>query len=362
MSWLLMRMVTRLYLTLFLSALGAVLLIFLVADFADRLGAYLNHPLSEIADLYWNKALVAVHQLAPAAMLLAAGATVSTLRQRGEWVAMQALGLSRLVIVLPVAVLTVGFAVLLMGFDELVVTNAGPRVDTLMVGTFNRRGDFRFFYSPHQWFRFSRHLVYVRGGADGALLKDVSIFEVDEAFRVVRRLDAAELHHRRGIEWEARQAREREFLESGESPFETRESVPVLLAGSNDDSFRVKAGRAEFMPTLELLNQLQVRARVGLPTERLVLALHNRFAYPATGFAATMLALALALRPMRRGHLTLALVEGLAVTMTLFGLLLVARALVLGEHVTAPMAAWAPIVGLLLVSAAMWWQAEHAPR
>jgi lipopolysaccharide export system permease protein len=89
-----------------------------------------------------------------------------------------------------------------------------------------------------------------------------------------------------------------------------------------------------------------------------VLALHNRFAYPVTGFAATMLALALALRPKRRGHLTLALVEGIVVTMTLFGLLLVGKALVLGEHLPAFAAAWSPIAVLLILSGAMWWRAE----
>jgi lipopolysaccharide export system permease protein len=363
-SWTLARSVAKLYLTLFVAMLGAVLLVFLVGDFADRLSAYLERPLADVATLYWNKALVALHQLAPAAMLLAAGATMSTLRQRGEWTAMRSLGLSRWVVVMPIGAVTLLAAVLLVGFDELVVSRAGPTVDRLMAEKFNRWGDFRFFYAPRQWFRLDDSLVYVRSGSTATELHDVTVFELDRDFRVTRRWDTATLTHLEGSRWLATPATERRFLPSGDSPVTAHERATLTLGGSTRDTFLVRIGRPEFMPTAELREQLQVRARVGLPVERLVLALHNRFAYPVTGFAATMLALALALREKRRGHLTLALVEGIVVTMTLFGLLLVGKALVLGEHVPAFAAAWAPIVVLLTISSVMWWaaEAERRPR
>lgn len=357
MSRLLMRMVMRLYLTMFLSVLAAVLVIFLVADFADRLGAYLNHPLVEVATLYWHKAMVALHQLTPAALLLAAGATASTVRKRGEWIAMQALGLSRVVLVAPIAAVALAAAVGMMAFDEFVVTTSGPRVDTMMVSTFHRYGDFRFFYTPQQWFRFGRSLVFVHG-EPGDELTGVTIFEVDEGFRVTRRLEADSLRFVGESEWQARGVLERTFLESGEAPLRRLDELQVRLQDSRRESFLLRAGRPEYTPTPELLRQMDLRSRVGLPRDRQVLALHNRFAYPATGFAAAMFALALALRRSRRGHLTLALVEGLVVTMALFTMLLTARAAVLGEHLTAGVAAWAPIVGLLLGSVALWAWAE----
>jgi lipopolysaccharide export system permease protein len=361
-SWTLMRAVGRLYLAMFAGVLAAVLVIFLVGDFADRLGAYLDHPVADVAELYWNKLLVALQQLAPAAMLLSGGAAVSVLRKRGEWTAMRALGLSRAVIVAPVAAVTLSCAVALVAFDELVVTGAGPKVDAMMVSRFHRWGDFRLFYTPQQWFRLDKHLVQVRGGEAAGVLSDVSLYELDQGFRVLRRLDVAELRHLGGVEWEATGVSERRFPGPGEAPLTHHEALRLSLPGSRADSFRVRPGRPEFMPTSVLRTQLAVRAQVGLPTQPLVLALHNRFAYPATGFAATMLALALALRPGRRGHLTLALVEGLVVTMALFGLLLVGKVLVVADRVPAPVAAWAPTVALLLVSGAMWWRDERPRR
>ena len=112
------------------------------------------------------------------------------------------------------------------------------------------------------------------------------------------------------------------------------------------------------MRVRDILDQQQIRAKLGLPTQRFWLALHNRFAYPMTGVGAAMLAVALALRPNRRGHLTLAIVEGLLVAVVLFAFMLVGKMLVLGERVPALVAAWAPMLGLLGASAMLWSHAE----
>ena len=356
-----MRMVLGLYARVLLAILGAVLVIFLVGDFADRLGAYLDHPAGEVAWLYWNKLLVAVQQLTPAAMLLSGGATVSFLRRRGEWTAMRGLGLSRWVVVLPILAAGVAASAGQMAFDEYVVSRAGPTVDRLMAYRFNRWGDFRFYYVPQRWFRLPQALVHVRGEPDGAVLREVTVLELDGDFTLQRRLDGAELRHAGGEQWVLTGATERRFPSPDQAPVMAHASLPVRLAGSGPDTFVVRSGRPEFMPLEDLLEQRAARAKVGLPVERFTLALHNPFAYPLTGLTATLLAVTLALRPRRQGHLTLALVEGLAVTLGLFSLLLMGKALVLGQHLSPAASAWGPAVGLVLVSAALWWQAER-PR
>jgi lipopolysaccharide export system permease protein len=354
-------MVSRLYARLLLGILGAVLLIFLVGDFADRLNAYLDQPLAEVTWLYWNKLLVAVQQLAPAAMLLAGGATVSFLRRRGEWTAMRALGLSRWVVLLPIIGVGAVAAVGVAAFDEWVVSRAGPRVDRLMAHQFHRWGDFRFYYVPQQWFRLPGALVHVRGEAGEGVLREVTVLELGADFQLVRRLDAAELRHVEGDRWTLGQVSERRFPAPGQAPLSLHEVLPLRLEGSSSDTFLVRSGRPEFMPVAALLEQRAARARVGLPVQRFTQAQHNRFAYPVTGLTAALLAATLALRPGRRGHLTASLVEGLAVTLGLFGLLLAGKALVLGQHVSPAVSAWGPAVGLVGVTAWLWWLADR-PR
>jgi lipopolysaccharide export system permease protein len=357
-SWILFRSVARLYLTLLAGALVAILVIFLVGDFADRMNAYLDKPLADVGLLYWHKLHVALHQLAPAAMLLAAAAAVSILRKRGEWTAMRALGMSRWVLVAPIGACALLASAGLVAFDEWVVTHSGTRVDRLMVERFQRWGDFRFYYFPKQWFRVGDWIIYVRGDSSALELRDVTLLRLGAGFTVERRLDADVMCWEAGDTWALQGATERRFGADGATEVAEHPALTLALPGSSADTFRIQAGRPELMRVADLRAQLAIRGKVGLPTERLWLALHNRFAYPLTGFAAAMLAAALALRRDRRGHLTVAIVEGLVVTLVLFSALLVGKALVLGEHLPAPVAAWAPPVGLLAASLALWARAE----
>ena len=70
--------------------------LFLVADFVDRARAYTGpNWVRDVAELYGWKAIVATHQLAPAALLLASATLVSLLRRRGDLTAILALGFGR---------------------------------------------------------------------------------------------------------------------------------------------------------------------------------------------------------------------------------------------------------------------------
>jgi lipopolysaccharide export system permease protein len=355
----LFRFVARLYLSLFVVALPGVVLVFLVADFGDRLSVFLNHRVLDVAELYWHKSLMTLHQLSPAAMLLAAGATVSVLRKRAEWTAMQALGASRWTVVAPVLVCASIMAVGLMAFDELVVTRSGERVDGLMANRFGRWGDYGFFYFPKQWFRVGSDIVHVRGESEAeGRLRDVTVYRLREGFQLAARIDADAIEPRGGERWALFEAVERRFEADGTSTLQRFPETELTLGGSDPQTFRIRQGRPEQMPLADLRAQQVIRAKVGLPVERFLLAMHNRFAYPLTGVAAALLAMSLALRPSRRGHLTLALIEGLLVSLALFAFMLMGKALVLGEHVSAGFAAWAPVVGLVLMGSGLWAYSE----
>ena len=124
----------------------------------------------------------------------------------------------------------------------------------------------------------------------------------------------------------------------------------VRLPGTRPDAFRIRTGRPEQMHLGELVEQQQRREAVGLPAARYALAFHQRLAYPLTGAAAALVAMALALRRNRRGHLTLTLVEGMVVAIALWGMLVVFKSLALAEHVLPIVAAWTPALCMLGVA------------
>jgi lipopolysaccharide export system permease protein len=116
------------------------------------------------------------------------------------------------------------------------------------------------------------------------------------------------------------------------------------------------------MKLLELKEQIRIRERVGLPSGQFKLALHNRFAYPLAAIPAALLAVGLAMRPSRKGHLTAALVEGLAIAIGLWGMMVVCRTLVMSDRLSPAVAAWAPMAVLVLTSVSYWFHAEGKLR
>jgi lipopolysaccharide export system permease protein len=359
-SAILARYVARLYLLFFVGALWGAVTIFLVGDLGDRWELFLGKAARDVLDLFVNKAAVLVHQLTPVAMLLAAGATVSTLRKRGEWLGMQALGVSRWAVLVPVCGCAAFVSGAAMAWGEFVVTRAGPRVDRLMVQKFGLWGDYRFYYFPQSWFRVGDHLINVRGETDPAgVMHDVTVLELDQSFRLVARYDAQEFASLGGDRWRLGGVTGWRFSGDGVALERAAGALDLCLAGTTPSTFQLRVGRPEQMRLIDLLRQQEVRAQLGLGTERFVLATHERFAFPITGWVATVLAALLALRQERRGHLTLTLVEGLLVTVALFSLVIVGRRLALGHHLPVEVAAWLPALMPLGAALALWWRVDE---
>lgn len=346
--------VLRLYLTYFVAMLAIVLAVFVIADFSDRVKLFMAHSLADVLLMYWNKSLVAVQQLGPPAMMLAAGAAISTLSKRGEVTAMRSLSLGPIALYAPIggaALLAVG---LLLAFDESVVTAAGAKVDDLAVTRFNSGWNAWYtYYRPTQWFRRGDEVLHVSGGDAKAGFEGVSLFKLGPDFRLVSRVDATRMEWVEGNTWDLASVVTRRFPREGDATLEQQGRARVELNFPRQ-VLVVQAGRPEYLPRAALLEQIRARREIGQPVEKHVLALHNRYAYPLTGLAGTLLALGLGLRPGRKGQLTTALVEGLAIAVAMWAMMVVGKGLALAGHLPIPAAAWAPCAMLALVAGGLW--------
>ncbi len=347
----LFRYVSKTYLTTFVGIFFAVLVIFLVTDFVDRAKSYTGpNWVRDVLELYAWKSVLVAQQLAPAALLLAAGAAMSVIRKRGELTAINALSFGPRALYLPVAIwsalLCVGFVL----FDEYAVVKAGPRVDEITTQRFRRWGDWRFYFQPKQWFRLQDRVFYLRAGDAERGFEDVTVLRLTPGFELGQRIDAERMHHVEGTRWMLEQVADRTFGADGQSTLRTAERAEYDL-GAPGNAFRIRKGRPEQMQLPVLWEQIDARAEVGLPTQQFRLAMHNRFAYPLAGLPAALLAVGLALRRDRKGHLTTALIEGLAIAMALWGMMVVCKTLVLSERMSPAVAAWTP--AFMLVVAAL---------
>jgi len=237
------------------------------------------------------------------------------------------------------------------------VVPAGVRVDEITVGRFNTWGDWGFYFVPKRWFRVEDRIFHLRSGESRTGYEDVTVLTVSPEFKLQRRIDAASLRWLAGTTWELTSVVERSF--DGRGGTQVRSSPRLELdLGLKQDAFYVRTGRPEQMYFPELLEQIEIRKAVGISSQIWALALHNRLAYPLAGLPAALLAIGLALRPGRRGHLTVALVEGLIVVTAMWGLMVISRALVVGERLEPVAAAWMPTALLTLGALALWLRRE----
>jgi lipopolysaccharide export system permease protein len=363
MRGLLFRHLCGQYLRLTGTVFAGVLTVFLVADFVDRAKSY-NGPnwLRDVVVLYGYKLLVAGHQLAPAALLLGAGALVAVLRARGELTAIQALGFPRWTLFGPVLVVSALVAAGLVVLDEVAVGRASQRVDEITTLRFHRWGDWRSFFGRKQWFRHGDRILHLQDGSADEGFRGVTVLTLDKAFALTERLEADTMVHVVGPNWRLTGVTVRSF--DGHAGSQLR-SLPdgVFDLGVLRGDLAIRPGRPEQMSARVLSEQIRARRQVGLPDRLFSLALHNRVAIPMMAVPAALLALALALRSGRQ-RLTAVLMQGLIVTLALWGLMVVARGLVVGGRLAPGLAAWAPVLVLGVAAAAMarWPSPRSRPR
>jgi lipopolysaccharide export system permease protein len=238
-----------------------------------------------------------------------------------------------------------------------VVVKAAQRVEEITTQRFNRWGDWGVYHSPKQWFRRGDQIFYLRRGSAQEGFENVAILTVTPEFRLARRLDAETMRPVEGTRWMLGGVVERSFTKDGQSQVRQMAEAEYDL-GVTPHTFRLRLGRPEQMRIPVLREQIRVRGEVGRDTRRFSLVLHNRFAHPMASFPAALLAVGLALRPGRKGHLTVAIVEGLLISMTMWGLMVVTRTLALSERLAPAVAAWFPVALLAVAAALLWLRGE----
>jgi len=235
------------------------------------------------------------------------------------------------------------------------VGHASRRVDEITALRFHRWGDWRSFYARKQWFRHDDRILHLEGGDVESGFRGVTVLRLTPDFDLAERVDAQRMEHAGGTAWRLVGVTRRTFDRRGglkltEVPEETLDlGITRALLG-------IRPGRPEQMRVPVLRQQIRARREVGLSDRLYVLALGNRFTYPLAGVPAALVAVALALRPGRgAASLTGALVEGLAVTMGLWGLTVIARALVNAGRIAPLVAAALPLLALSLALVALLW-------
>ena len=348
--------VSRRTLAAIVAALAGVVAIYLAVDFVDNSAAFGGPGWVPAAlELYANKAAVVIRMVAPAAMILGSAIAVSALRRTREYTAMRAMGLGPWRLAVPVLAVTFALGLALVVLHDAVGVRAAERAEELASLRFGRGGDTRRYLAarePKRWFRGAdgRRIYNLRGHVPGGGFERVTVLEVDAAFHLVRRIDAVRMRPEGG-EWILEDVADRAFLPDGNVTLE-RAQARRYRFDEPPEAFSVVPGRPSQMRWSTLLRQIGLRRQLGLPVSDFLLERYNRLAYPFAGLSGALVAVALALRRNRKGHVSAALVESVGVSLLFWAAQGVSWALGLSGHVPPWVAAWAP--NAIFLAAGVW--------
>ncbi|HEY6005105.1 MAG TPA: LptF/LptG family permease [Anaeromyxobacter sp.] len=351
----LFRYAARRTLAAIFAALAGVVAIYLAVDFVDNSSAF-GGPgwIPAVLELYANKAAVVARMVAPASMILGSAIAVSTFRRTREYTALRAMGLGPWRLAVPVLVVTLGLGIAMVVLHDVVGVRAEERADEIASLRFGRGGDERRYLearAPKHWFRGAdgRRIYNLRGHLSDGGFERVTVLEVDPGFHLHRRIDAVRMHPAGG-EWLLEDVEDRTFLPDGNVSLETAKARRYRF-DEPPEAFSIVPGRPSQMRWTTLLRQIAVRRALGLPVNEFLLERYNRLAYPFAGVAGALVAVALALRRNRKGHISSALVESVGVSLLFWGAQGVSWALGLSGQVPPWIAAWAPNVVFLAAGA-----------
>ncbi len=340
-----------------LAAFAGVLTIFLAVDLLDSAGV-IGGPgwLWPAILLYANKAAVVAHEIAPGALLLGAAVATSGLRQTREWTALRALGLGPGRVAGPVLAATLAAAVALVIFHDAVGVEAAQRADEIEAVRFAHGQGYRRWLAwqqPKRWFRGGdgRRVYHLRGTLPGGGFEGVTVLELTPDFRLARRIDAGRMFGTADGGWRLEGVEERVFDAGGASRVE-RAPVRTFRFDEPPGSFDLRPGRPAQMRLGVLAEQVALRARLGQPTIEFALERANRLAYPLVAVPGALLAVALALRRRRRGHVATALLEAVGISLSIWAAQGICLGLGLSGRLPPLLAAWLP--DLLLLGVGGW--------
>jgi lipopolysaccharide export system permease protein len=189
-------------------------------------------------------------------------------------------------------------------------------------------------------------LVHLGDPDDSGGFRDSSILQLSRDFKLVERLDV-ERFVPGDLGLDLQGVERRRFVGDGQ----TLEWLPHLHLDlpEGERTLRLAPGRPEGMSRAELARQISLRSALGIASAEHRYEYYSRLAYALAGVAGALLAIALALRRGRTGHVNTTLVEGLVIAAGLWALLGVARALSIAGRLPPIVCAFGPEVLTLAV-------------
>jgi lipopolysaccharide export system permease protein len=301
------RYVVREYLKTFALSLSSLILIYMVVLFFQKVDFFIKHhaPFQLLFEYVAYKIPEVTFQWTlPYAVLLATLLTLGTLSRHSEITAMKAGGVSLYRVSVPLILIALLFSFLSFIGNEYLVPYTNQKVHHLLSVGVRKEKPSSSFKNYKIWYRGDTRIFNIQLlDAEKKLLKGITLYQFDDRFRCVRRIDARDAAWMND-KWRFSAGTVRDFDDSGSirvTPFEEME----LSLPENWDSFRAIEGHSKEMSYTELRNYIRKIQAAGYDATRYLVELYAKHSYPLLNLVMVLIGIPFALKTGRSGGIAL---------------------------------------------------------
>ncbi len=307
--WVLHRYVIREYLKVFALSLSGLILIYLVVLFFQKMDTFIKYqaPFLLIFEYLLYKIPEVIFQWTlPYAVLLSTLLTLGTLSRHSEITAMKAGGVSLYRITIPLFIIALLISFFSFLGNENLVPLTNQKTRHLLSVKLRKEQQTSYFKNYKIWYHGDSGIFNVQLlDAKEKILKGITLYQFDDQFRCIRRIDAREAKWSNG-KWKFYQGAIREFKEGiaiQTTPFTEKD----FDFQEDWGSFQRIERKAEEMSYTELQNYIQRIQTSGYDTTRYLTDLYSKLSYPFLNLIMVLIGIPFALKTGRSGGVALSI-------------------------------------------------------
>ncbi len=301
--------VVREYLKIFGLAMTSLILIYVIVLFFQKVDTFIKYraPFPLIFEyLLYKVPEVAFQWTLPYAVLLATLLTLGMFSRHSEITAMKAGGISLYRITIPLLFIALLISFLSFLGNEHLVPLTNQKVRYLLDVKVFRETPTSFFKNYKIWYHSDHRIFNIQLlDPEKKLLKGFTVYQFDNQFRCVQRIDAREVKWVDG-KWWLSDGAVRDFDESG-SIRTTRFNETEFALQEHWDALQTIERRSREMSYSELRNYIQKIQTSGYDATRYLVDLYSKYSYPLLNLIMVLIGVPFALKTGRSGGVALSI-------------------------------------------------------
>jgi len=303
------RYVIREYLKIFALSLSSLILIYIVVLFFQKMNLFnrFQAPFSLMFEYLLYKIPEATFQWTiPYAALLSTLLTLGTLSRYSEITAFKAGGISLYRITLPLIFIVLVISFLSFLGNDYLVPFTNQKTRYLLDVKVRKEPPTSFFKNFKIWYRGDHRIFNIQLlDPKQKALKGFTLYEFDDQFRCIQRIDAIEARWV-NEKWRFYQGAVRHFDESGSVQTTPFEKMDFPMA-EDWGSFQGSASDSDEMSYAELRTYIQKIQASGYDATRYLVDLYSKLSYPLLNVIMVLIGIPFALKTGRSGGVALSI-------------------------------------------------------